>query len=102
MFGSSLLTLVRGSCRPCSSSTFIPIRNCSTSNGAVSQLIPISSPITRASLAVKDLPVSDTCFLLPVDGEAFGSLLDAAEHPPFHHERCRLHWNHCESRGQGG
>ena len=37
-----------------------------------------------------------TCFLLPVGGEAFGTLLDAAEHLPFHHERCRLHRNHSD------
>ena len=51
--GSSPVTLVAGSWSPCSSSTSIPVRNCSTSNGARTQSIPISSPIRRASSAVK-------------------------------------------------
>ena len=43
-WGSSSLTLVNGSWSPCSSSTFIPMRNWSTSNGDVAQSIPICSP----------------------------------------------------------
>ena len=35
----------------------MPIRNCSTSKGAVSQSIPICSPICRASSAVNVFPV---------------------------------------------
>src|ERR1022692_2863300 len=38
---------------PCSSSTSIPLRNSSTSKGAVSQSMPISAPIRRASSGVK-------------------------------------------------
>ena len=48
MTGSSSVTLVRGSWVPCSSSTSIPIRNCSTSKGAMSQSIPICSPMLLA------------------------------------------------------
>jgi hypothetical protein len=47
-----VVTFVRESCRPCSSSTHNPIRNCSTSNGAESHSIPISSPIRCASSAL--------------------------------------------------
>src|SRR5438270_11747112 len=38
---------------PCSSSTSIPIRNCSMSNGAELQSMPISSPTLPASSALK-------------------------------------------------
>jgi hypothetical protein len=38
---------------PCSSSTSIPIRNCSTSNGELAQSMPICSPAARACSAVK-------------------------------------------------
>jgi hypothetical protein len=62
-----------GSCAPCSSSTFIPIRNWSTSKGALAQSIPISSPARRASSPVNSCRGSDMRLLRLLASEPLGS-----------------------------
>src|SRR5271165_6766835 len=65
MMTSSSVTLVAGSRVPCSSSTSIPIRNCSRLNGEVSQSTPIRRPAARACSRVKG-----ACELMPLTLDA--------------------------------
>jgi len=65
MMTSSSVTLVAGSRVPCSSSTSIPIRNCSRLNREISQSTPIRRPATRACSRVKG-----ACELMPLTLDA--------------------------------
>ena len=82
--------------QPMLDSTFIPIRNCSTSNGDVAQSMPICSPTSARPHAVKLVSSAIS------SSSCFRALLDPVQHLAFHHERGGLHRQHPDARRQPG